>query len=249
MKRWFGSALAGAAMVGVGLAACVDTNSSIFVQGVLAPPSTTMSGQACTYTPAAGTNAFLYSGVLDIAFSNNYSPVLLVASQLVPRGNQNQLRAESSRVILQGAEVRITDVAGIELSSFTVLGSGYVDPATGGSPGLGSFSATLVDPGTVDKLRPDVMAGGAKRVIVYARVFGTTTGGVRVQTGEFQYPVNVCYGCLVSFPPDSVDNAQPKPNCLNATAQGSNITTPCLYGQDQGIDCRLCQGNPVCTPK
>jgi hypothetical protein len=249
MKRWVGSALAGAAMTGIGLAACVDTNSSIFVQGVLAPPSQTQQGQACTYTPTAGANEFLYQGVLDIAFNNNYSPVLLVASQLVPRGNANQLRAESSRVVLQGAEVRITDSTNAELSTFTVLGSGYVDPASGGSPGLGTFSATLVDPATVERLRPDVMANGSRRVIVYARVYGQTTGGVRVQTGEFQFPVTICYGCLVTFPPDSVDLAQPKPNCLASTSQANTVGTPCVYGQDQGIDCRLCQGNPVCTPR
>ena len=131
--------------------------------------------------------------------------------------------------------------------------AGFVDVSAGDTPGYGSISAVLVDSDTVNALRQQLGAPGTGlvRLITYVKIYGTTTGGAHVETGEYQFPVNACFGCLVSFPPDAVDTNQPQPNCKNLTtgsSGGGALVKPCVTGQDQSIDCRLCQGNIACSP-
>ena len=232
--------------------ACVANDGSIVVVGVLAPPVLVATpGAACIYTPTL-TGPFLAYGTIDVAFAEQYAPSILVGNQMVARGDPTQSRVETDNVTLQGAIVRITDAGGAQITSYTVLGSGFVPAATGGTMSLGMFSATLIDPSTIDAVRQQLgsAVGSSKRLISYVTLFGTTTGGQHIESGEFGFPVNACLGCLVTFPVGSNDPAQqPQPNCLGgATSGGSVVTTPCVMGQDQTIDCRLCQTNPVCVP-
>jgi len=232
--------------------ACVANYGSIVVVGVLAPPVLVATpGAACIYTPTL-VGPFLPYGTVDIAFAEQYVPNILIGNQMVARGDPGQSRVETDNVTLQGAIIRITDASGAQLTSYTVLGSGFVPAATGGTMSLGTFSTTLIDPATIDATRQALgsAVGTSKRLISYMTVFGTTTGGQHIESGEFGFPVNACLGCLVSFPAGSNDPAQqPQPNCLGgATSGGSSVTTPCVMGQDQTIDCRLCQTNPVCVP-
>jgi len=232
--------------------ACVANDGSIVVVGVLAPPILAgTTGGACLYT-ATLSGPFLPYGTVDVAFAEQYAPNILIGNQMVARGDPGQSRVETDNVTLQGAIVRITDAGGAQLTSYTVLGSGFVPAASGGTMSLGTFSTTLLDPATIDTVRQALgsTVGLSKRLISYMTVFGTTTGGQHIQSGEFGFPVNVCLGCLVSFPAGSNDPAQqPQPNCLGGSSSGGTVvTTPCVMGQDQPIDCRLCQTNPVCVP-
>ena len=80
-------------------------------------------------------------------------------------------------------------------------------------------------------------------------MFGQTLGGDTLETNlPFEYPIDVCFGCLVSFPPDSVDTSKPQPNCLAPLPGASGDYAPCITGQDQPIDCRMCSSVGVCTP-
>jgi hypothetical protein len=76
-------------------------------------------------------------------------------------------------------------------------------------------------------------------------------GDESIETQPFEFPLTVCNGCLVQFPPDSVDpvlaDVEKKPNCAKA-AVGATTSVACFPGQDLPIDCRSCQGNPVCDP-
>ncbi len=95
-----------------------------------------------------------------------------------------------------------------------------------------------------------------RRVIIRLRAFGRSTGGVSTETPFFDFPVTVCCGCLLTFPPESDTIEMPSavglparsiPDCRNGSAvlnEGS-----CNPGQDFPADCRLCSGySTACNP-
>jgi hypothetical protein len=232
------------------VAGCTDDHPGIFIREVLAPPAA--SAGACTYTSDPAQPA-LGSGVLDIAFLSAYTPAILVGNQMIARADPSSPRAETSRIVLQGVVVNLTDLGGKSIKDFTSLGSGFVDGAAGSTPGYGVMIASLIDPDAAAALRSAIPARGTKGVLAKFKVFGRSIGGLDVESAEYQLPITVCNGCLVQFPADSVDAAKAqatgKPNCEGVSASGgATAKTPCVFGQDQPIDCRLCQGNPVCDP-
>ena len=64
------------------------------------------------------------------------------------------------------------------------------------------------------------------------RVFGHTLGGTAVESGDASFPIQVCYGCLVKFPPEASSSAT-SPNCSQPPASGSSLSLPCRMGQDE----------------
>jgi hypothetical protein len=235
----FGSAMALGAAPG-----CADNESSIFIRQAQLPV-VGQSGALCTID-SSPTSLFITHGVLDVAFSTQYTAFLLVGNQLVQRGESTTVRTETSRVRLEGSEVYLEDAAGNTAAGpFTVPGSGFVDPAVGDTPGFGLMDSILVDSHTGQALRSQLMSqprGTLRRFTAHVKAFGTTLGGVSVESGDFTFPIDVCYGCLVSFPPDSSNPALQQPNCsATSTTGGTSFITPCYMGQDTPIDCRLCQ--------
>jgi hypothetical protein len=239
---------------GMFLPACAHDDSTLYVQQVVFPP-TPANQQGCLYQAPNTTSPGEFRGALDVSLASAYSPVVIVGNQMVPRGDGTQARTETNRVQLRGAVVRVTDSAGNQISTFTSLTEGVIDPASGVTPGLGQAALTIVDPATADALRQSLPNRSARKTILtFFKVFGQTLGGVYVESGEFQHVVDVCSGCLVVFPSDAVDTKQAGPNCAlgfptGTQINGSTISLPCIQGQDQLTDCRLCQGNPACDPK
>lgn len=253
MKTKVIGAVAGAAIACLSVSSCVANDGSIIIIGMMSPPIATGTGGSavCTYTPNI-IGPFLSYGTMDVAFAQGgYVAVLLLGNQLVAQGNAALDRAESNNVNLTGAIVRVTDATGAELDNYTVPGAGFLLPSSGGTPGLGTYATTLVSPKAADAARQSLgISFGTKRLISYIKVFGTTSGGTHIESGEIAIPVNACNGCLVTFPAGSDDPAQAQPNCALSASSGSSstITEPCVFGQDQTIDCRLCQGNVACDP-
>jgi len=233
MKRWIGSLLA----VGIGLvtaSACVENRGSLQVIGVMVPP-VPMMGMGCQYQPSQ-TAPILFSGHMDIALTNQYEPALLIENQMVARGNNTQLRVETSSVEIEGATVRITDAVGNQITSYTTVGSGFAPASSGSTPGFGAVSVIMVDPQTAMAISGEVAARGSKRLITYTKVYGHTLGGLKIEAAEFIYPVDVCSGCLVDF----------SSGMCNST-MATSLTAPCIIGQDQVVDCRICYKLfPVC---
>ena len=195
----------------------------------------------------------IHTGAIDLAFTRQYTAGLLIGNQLVERGSTDLLRAESSRFRAEGAEVEIETTGGDLLQSFTVPVSGFADPGSGSSPGWGIVSAVLIDSETANGLASSFSEGVASdmvgRVVAVVRVYGRTLGGQEVETGDFRFPIDICYGCLVSFPPEATDANLPTPNCENVSESG--VDTPCYMGQDEFIDCRLCKSmgyGTLCDP-
>jgi hypothetical protein len=84
--------------------------------------------------------------------------------------------------------------------------------------------------------------GDVRTRVAEVKVFGQTVGGLDVQSSSLRYVIRVCKGCLVDFPPTGVG---PNGQCKLASDQSPQL--PCLFGQDEVVDCRSCAAtNPIC---
>ncbi len=256
MKRVLGHVLAGLSVLTLGsvaFSACVHNDSSIFVQDVLAPQQVS-NNHPCVFT-ATPTQTVISSGTLDVDFRSHYDPTYLVGNQLVGEANSQQLVTETSTVTLQGGIVRITDAHGNQLTWFTRLAAATIYPATGGVPSYAPVSITTIDTATIAGLKTSqaqiLNNRGLIRLVTYVRFFGNTLGGRYVESDEFEFPVDVCKGCLITFSPADINPGLPIPNCAGNPSAGSTTaqqTLPCQVGQDLPIDCLQCEGlaeNPV----
>jgi hypothetical protein len=247
-----GSAIAAA---GVSASGCVDNTETLFVLGVMvAQPPT------CIFKPDP-TQPILLEGTLDVLLLHSYLAGILVGNQYTPRGAKQNLRAESTRITLRGAEVTLTDSSGTQITctndancgSFTVYGTGFVDTSRSEEPGWGLFSAELI-PLSVGKFIQDTMdSKGVKLKTVYAavKVFGESLGGQDVTSSVLTYPIQICEGCLIDFPLAAVESVGTSGAlaCVSSASSTPN-QAPCIVGQDALVDCRLCAGgNDACkTP-
>lgn len=243
MKRLLGQTLA---VVSVGvlatalMPACAENDSSMFVRMAIAPPQNRQNG--CVYT-SDPTQPFLSSGTLDVAIlakDPTYIVELLVGSQLFDRGDQKFTRAEPNRTHVNGAVVRVTDANGGQLSEFTSLTSAFIEPQANNTPGYSPARVQALDAATARKVSAGLAPGSDTLVVANIKVFGTTLGGVDLESGEFQFPIRVCNGCLLSFNGGD-DPATPGRDCSLPLPEQSNLPIPCRPGQDEGTLCQYCR--------
>lgn len=218
------------------LSACVDNDSSMYVEGVLL-----LSPPACE-VQADPSATQLLRGTLDVAFLQSYQGAVLVANQLTPRGVKNQLRTETQGVELSGAEIVVTDAQGGVLEEFSVPTGGFVHSNTAESPGYGLAFVTMIPPQLGERLANQLGAnrGASRTVIANIRVFGKTLGGTELTSGEFTFPIDVCYGCLIDYPIDAVEDTGTGEGRVCSGTTENVTTSQCIRGQDAVIDCREC---------
>jgi hypothetical protein len=215
---------------------CADNNSSLFVIGVIDINTT-----SCVAKPDT-TDAFLAAGTMDLAFTNSYTASVLVGNQLTQRGSREQLRTETSRISLRGAEVKLTTLDGRELGNYSTVGTGFVDAASGDVPSYASMSVNLIP----SALGNSAAVRGAKVVLAKIRVFGDSLGNASITSSELDFPINICEGCLVLYPADAADATVPANGgylCSRSTTTTQNTAAPpCIQGQDQPFACTFCSG-------
>jgi hypothetical protein len=232
--------------------ACAANDQSIYIHHTLAPPLNRQNG-VCTYEPDP-TSTFLAEGTLDVLVRDSYNAYLLVGSQLISRGSTVQVRAESNRAHLNGAVVTVTETSGAFLGSFTATGTGFVDPQGSDAASFGLLGVTLIDAPTTAKIAASLQANQTKLVLANVKAFGTTLGGVDLESGGYQFPIRVCKGCLISFVGGD-DPASPGKDCNLPLGGGSSsgtssVTIPCQIGQDEMTPCQLCAPQrEACTGK
>jgi hypothetical protein len=219
--HWFVRKVLPAALLGtpallLALAApgCVDNNVTLYIQQVQAPdPSNNCS---VSNDPGA---TYYGTGVMDTQLATGgYVATLLVANQLKARGNSDTMRPESNRVQLYQADVELFDGTGGSLSSFSMPVSGFIDVSESTTPAYGLATVTLVDPATAASL-----AGQQTTVTARVKVYGQTLGGIDVETGYWDYTIQVCAGCL---------------GCICPSSSASDLTATCFPGDNESVDCR-----------
>jgi hypothetical protein len=228
---------------------CAKNDSSMFVVGVIDVSATTCVAKADT------TDAMLAGGVMDTKFTQSYTAALLVGNQLTQQGSREQLRTETSRVSLRGAEITLTgvdgstlkDAAGNSAGTYSTIGTGFVDSSVGDAPSFGTIFVEVIPAGLIGKI-----ANLPPTVLAKIRVFGNTLGGTSLTSSELDFPITICTGCLVRYPVEDDDPTKPMGTGYMCTTSASTTTTtttggPCIIGQDEPFACTLCSSAvPLC---
>lgn len=228
-----------ASLSAAGAAGCVDNSSSLFVQGVMIqqPPD-------CSVTASAEAT-LLFDGVMDLALTTEWRGPLLVGNQFMPRGNKQTIRAETMRVIVRGAEIVIKSLDETVLGEFTVPATGVVSPERSENAGYDAVMATLIPTETGQTLRSELEGRDTQRtVVVDVRVFGDTLGGKEVDSAWLSFPIRVCWGCSIYYPPDALVE-EPGGTLACSGAGSGQPQAICNIGQE-ATDCRICSGLDIC---
>jgi hypothetical protein len=249
MNRWM-TRICGAgllASMSLGLGSCASNDDMLVIIGAMfaQPPD-------CSYLPSA-TSQLLLSGIVDLGFGTNYggsyganyTAVLLVSNQLASRGSKARLRAETSNVTINNAEVRLLQNGTNELGYFSVPASGYIAVGSGEDSGFGAISIDVL-PGSIKV--PGTPATGF--IIAEIRLQGTTLGGASIESNLFRFEIFVVDSSvpggngLVYYPALSSAGLCDSNVCTTTT----RTATACYPGQDSYISCCDCS-KPFCqTP-
>ena len=232
------------------LPSCATNDSMMYVIGIYARKQ-----GACSPQPEAN-SPVLAKGTLDLAFAGEYRAALLIGNQITERGSREQLRTETSRVVLKGAEVRLENLRGEELhKAFSSTATGFVDPASGTDPSIAVMYATLIPASVLETLTDE------GTLVANVRVFGQTLGGQDVESSELAFPIEICTGCLIAYPAAARDLTADGTDYTCKVATDATMATPaeetelpCNVGVDIQAPCTLCSGTsklcqrPACNP-
>jgi hypothetical protein len=230
-------ALAAASLAAAALPSCATNDSMMYIVGVAAREA----GSCDVKADLSGT--MLAKGAMDRLLAKEYRAALIIGNQLTQRGARERLRTETSKVALKGVEVRLENSQGALLTpAFSSIGTGFIDAAEGNDASAGAMFATLIPASVAPKLQ-------AGTVVAKVRAFGTTLGGEDVESAELLFPIEVCDGCLVSFPASARDSTADGTSyrCLlaadeKAAADAGNTAQPCSLGIDLPVPCTACSG-------
>lgn len=158
---------------------CADNLATVYVDHVIGYDS---ENYECVIEPAFD-GPGLTTGRYDYFAGNPYYVRLVVGNQLVPQGDNDLLRAETSRIAIQGAVINTYDGSGNSvLASFTSRASGTIQPDDSEDPGLSAFGIPII------QTQPVLPVGNYQ---IGIEVFGETLGGTNVESGEFLFPVEI----------------------------------------------------------
>ncbi len=203
-----------------GLAAggCADNESMLFIVGVIVPEPP----PDCTVTPDEGAT-IRQGGLLDVAFTTTYTGSLLIGNQLTRRGSRDEIKTESSRITIRGAEVQIFTPQQTLISEYTVAATGFVNESVSSDAAYGSSAVTLIDPATGAGFANSLARGETSAVVVEVRVFGDSLGGSEITSAKLTYPITICNECTLICPP-----------------KDPSLDVPCRVGNDDVLDCAAC---------
>lgn len=189
-----------------------DINVSLFIQGVQAPDPSNQ----CAVSNDPTALPLWGSSVMDTTLATEYVATLLVG--LVARDDSATLSPENSRVQLYQADVELLDASSVPLSSVSVPISGFVDASQSATPAYGLVTMTLIDPATAS------LGGQQALVTAHVRLYGHTLGGLDVETDYWDYPIEMCRGCMA---------------CVCPASASAEYHKTCNPGVNEAVDCRL----------
>ncbi len=174
--------------------------------------------------------------------------ILALLSNMCAGGSGDPAACATGKAVVAG-------VIPTPVNPFSTVETTQVPPGTGTQPGYGALALTIVDPATVEVLRAYfanavTMSGAAAlstsiQLITYTKALGTTLGGDSEETNEFEFPVTITYGQLVSnLKPDTMSAVG---YCLDTSVKVPTTQQACVYGQDQPAIVGAFPGIPNCT--
>lgn len=215
-------------------------------------------------------DVFLVSGIVDLALRDNYIINPVVRNNLADVTQQKGLQASDARlstngIVLKSAEIEYSPLDGISGNiprTRVIPLSGTVSETT--SLILANFPLIeaevmealrssdtffLIDEGTARPKRTSVT------LLTSVRIKGETLDGRSTESEPFLFPVEVCNGCMVTYPSDLLEDRNGRLVCVSESPteeEGNDSSTaptcPGLVGIDGvSTNCLDCQGYAVNT--
>ncbi len=205
-------------------------------------------------------------GVMDLMVTNSYEFFPRIENKMVLQSQINgagaqQLRLDSHTVTIEGAEMTLVantstgplSGAPLQNSTWNMPFSIQVEPEQ-----IAGTRFTLIPPNVGDELRArfEGQYTATQRIEVHVKVYGKMADGTEVQSNLLKYPVDICWGCLVSLPVAiegvGVDPEQQYLTCSSKVV-GLNFTPPCMPGNDEYVPCQfycyMCDQDNSCDDK
>ena len=213
---------------------------------------------------------FLVSGIVDIALRDNYIVNPIVRNNLADVTQQKGLQASDARIatngiVLKSAEIEyspLDGIAGTIPTTRVIPLSGTVSEESS----LLLFNFPLIESEVMEALRSsdtffliDEGTARPKRtsvtLLTSIRIKGETLDGRATESEPFLFPVEVCNGCMITFPSDLIEDRNGRLVCATeppvaATMAGDSTVATCpgLVGIDGlSTNCLDCQGYAVNT--
>lgn len=211
---------------------------------------------------------FQTSGTIDMAIRDTYVAILSVESNLIDVPQAKQFATTDARLSTNAILLRS---ATIEFSTLDQL-SAQIPPKRN-IPLSGTLaegeqlllsSVELLDANTVSQIRNSqefisTSQGEAKPVrtsvtlLARIRLSGETQDGREVESNEFLYPIEVCNGCRITYPPAMVVQRGGALSCPTPVIEGDDggadaANEICVSGMGMDsmfVDCQMCQGIAV----
>jgi hypothetical protein len=215
-------------------------------------------------------DVFMVSGMVDIALRDNYIINPIVRNNLTDVTQQKGLEASDSRIatngiVLRSAEIEYSPLDGIagnipstrviplsgtvsELSSMTLFNFPLIEAEVMEAL-RSSDTFFLIDQGTARPKRTSVT------LLTSIRIKGETLDGRSTESEPFLFPVEVCNGCMITYPSELIEDRNGRLVCASerpVDESGESIETTNLCPSLVGIDglstnCLDCQGYAVNT--
>ncbi len=219
--------------------------------------------QSCE--PVSGDGLFQTSGTIDMSIRDTYVAFLSVESNLVDVPESKQFSTTDARLSTNAILLRS---ATIEFSTLDQL-SAQIPPKRN-IPLSGTVSegeqlllsgVELLDANTVSQIRNSqefisTNQGEAKPVrtsvtlLARIRLSGETQDGREVESNEFLYPIEVCNGCRITYPPNMLVQRGGALSCPPASqdeeeTEGGELCVSGMGMDSMFVDCQMCQGIAV----
>jgi hypothetical protein len=179
-------------------------------------------------------------GVFDLALSDTYWLVPVVSNMMPPIQSAGTAALSADKFHLEDHNITLTGaILNYEASDISVQGAGvpgdlFVHSTMVVSPERTAMMPIEAIPGSVGSRLLEFTRlqerGQAAEFLVKIIFEAHTQGGHVFHSNEFVYPVTVCNGCLPYNPPGT--------SCTSLDPEPDNL--PCLIGQDEKLDCRVC---------
>ncbi len=220
--------------------ACVQETPAIFiVQNSALDPSCEPSKTA--------TGEVLGAGRMDLTVARSYRMNLLVEN-LMGSSAEASLGGGGAAGTYEGNRVTFTNalvsIQGPENGLQVALPTDQAIPISGT---LEPNTSTVVEMDVIGNALGSQLAAAITRrgtivpLTVTVRFEGVTTSGTDVESNSFRFPMEVCRGCLLDFPPEADDPDYEQADCLAEQTESTSTEELCFPGQDEPLDCRVCQ--------